>query len=70
VVNHHSYVIGGNSENEHFGWPDDLSDHLGPATAESCNTYNMLKLTRRLFEWQPKAEYSTSTQKRMPFPKR
>jgi DUF1680 family protein len=57
VVNHHSYVIGGNSENEHFGLPDDLSEHLGPATAESCNTYNMLKLTRHLFEWQPKAEY-------------
>jgi DUF1680 family protein len=57
VVNHHSYVIGGNSENEHFGLPDDLSQHLGPATAESCNTYNMLKLTRHLFEWQPKAEY-------------
>ena len=57
VVNHHSYVIGGNSENEHFGPPDDLSEHLGPATAESCNTYNMLKLTRHLFEWQPKAEY-------------
>jgi hypothetical protein len=57
VVNHHSYVIGGNSENEHFGRPDELSEHLGPATAESCNTYNMLKLTRHLFEWQPKAEY-------------
>jgi DUF1680 family protein len=57
VVNHHSYVIGGNSENEHFGPPDDLAERLGPATAESCNTYNMLKLTRHLFEWQPKAEY-------------
>jgi DUF1680 family protein len=57
VVNHHSYVIGGNSENEHFGLPDELSKHLGPATAESCNTYNMLKLTRHLFEWEPRAEY-------------
>ena len=57
VVNHHSYVIGGNSENEHFGLPDDLAEHLGPATAESCNTYNMLKLTRHLFEWEPKAAY-------------
>lgn len=57
VVNHHSYVIGGNSEHEHFSLPDDLSEHLGPATAESCNTYNMLKLTRHLFKWQPKAEY-------------
>jgi uncharacterized protein len=57
VVHHHSYVIGGNSENEHFGPPDQLSAHLGPQTAETCNTYNMLKLTRHLFEWQPKAEY-------------
>jgi uncharacterized protein len=57
VVNHHSYVIGGNSENEHFGPPDQLSRRLGPATAESCNTYNMLKLTRHLFAWQPEAEH-------------
>jgi DUF1680 family protein len=57
VVRHHSYVIGGNSENEHFGQPDNLSERLGPATAETCNTYNMLKLTRHLFAWQPKAEY-------------
>lgn len=57
VVNHHSYVIGGNSESEHFGNPDELSKRVGPATAETCNTYNMLKLTRHLFEWQPKTEY-------------
>ncbi len=57
VVHQHSYVIGGNSENEHFGPADDLAKRLGPATAESCNTYNMLKLTRHLFAWQPQAEY-------------
>lgn len=57
VVHHHSYVIGGNSEYEHFGPADQLANHLGPATAETCNTYNMLKLTRHLFEWQPKVEY-------------
>lgn len=57
VARHHSYVIGGNSENEHFGPPDDLNERLGPATAESCNTYNMLKLTRHLFEWRPSADY-------------
>ncbi|HEX7317684.1 MAG TPA: beta-L-arabinofuranosidase domain-containing protein [Pyrinomonadaceae bacterium] len=57
VARHHSYVIGGNSENEHFGRPDDLAERLGPATAESCNTYNMLKLTRHLFAWRPSAEY-------------
>jgi DUF1680 family protein len=57
VIHHHSYVIGGNSENEHFGPPDKLTARLGAATAETCNTYNMLKLTRHLFEWQPKAGY-------------
>lgn len=57
VALHHSYAIGGNSEGEHFGPPDDLSARLGPATAESCNTYNMLKLTRHLFAWRPEAAY-------------
>lgn len=56
VVHHHSYAIGGNSESEHFGAPDQLASRLGPATAETCNTYNMLKLTRHLFGWQPRAE--------------
>ena len=31
---------------------------LGPNTTETCNTYNMLKLTRHLFEWDPRAEYA------------
>ena len=57
VVRHHTYVIGGNSENEHFGLPDRLAERMGPATAETCNTYNMLKLTRHLFGWRPEAEY-------------
>jgi DUF1680 family protein len=57
IVDHHSYVIGGNSENEHLGRPDELSKRLGPATAESCNTYNMLKLTRHLFQWEPEVKH-------------
>ncbi|MDQ2676869.1 MAG: glycoside hydrolase family 127 protein, partial [Actinomycetota bacterium] len=52
-----SYAIGGNSENEHFGRPDELAARLGPATAETCNTYNMLKLTRHLFSWRPEARH-------------
>jgi DUF1680 family protein len=44
-----SYVIGGNSEDEHFSPVAHLSRHLGESTAETCNTYNMLKLSRRLF---------------------
>lgn len=57
VVYHHSYVIGGNSEYEHFGEPDHLSNRLSEATAEGCNSYNMLKLTRHLFSWSPQAKY-------------
>ncbi|HUO09295.1 MAG TPA: beta-L-arabinofuranosidase domain-containing protein [Phycisphaerae bacterium] len=48
-----SYVFGGHSDNEHFFPIADFAKHLSPATAETCNTYNMLKLTRLLFEWTP-----------------
>lgn len=51
VVHHHSYVIGGNSFGEYFGEADMLNDRIGPHTTETCNTYNMLKLTRHLFQW-------------------
>jgi DUF1680 family protein len=49
VALHRSYAIGGHSEDEHFSPVTHLSRHLGESTAETCNTYNMLKLTRRLF---------------------
>lgn len=58
VVHHHSYVIGGNSYNEHFGDPGRLNDRLGEGTCETCNTYNMLKLTRHLIRWDGVAEYA------------
>jgi DUF1680 family protein len=51
VVNHHSYVTGGHCLNEYFGQPDKLNDRLGPDTTESCNVYNMLKLSEHLFQW-------------------
>ncbi|PXA91049.1 glycoside hydrolase family 127 protein [Nostoc sp. 3335mG] len=57
VTGHHSYVIGGNSEREHFGQPDQLSRRIGEATCEACNSYNMLKLTRHLYGWQPEARW-------------
>lgn len=56
VTSRHSYVIGGNSEREHFGPPGKLADRLSEATCESCNSYNMLKLTRHLFAWQPSSD--------------
>ncbi|MCH5375742.1 MAG: glycoside hydrolase family 127 protein, partial [Planctomycetes bacterium] len=58
VVKERSYVIGGHSDGEHFSPKERLSEALGPATTETCNTYNMLKLTRHLFCWKPKAEYA------------
>jgi hypothetical protein len=51
-----SFVHGGDSDNECFFPVTDFTRHLGPETAETCNTYNMLKLTRHLFEWEPRAE--------------
>ncbi|MDC7683435.1 glycoside hydrolase family 127 protein [Asticcacaulis sp. BYS171W] len=57
VVNHHSYVIGGNADREYFFAPDTISKHITEATCEHCNTYNMLKLTRHLYGWNPDARY-------------
>lgn len=57
VTNHHSYVTGGNSNFEHFSKPDELSDYLSDNTTETCNSYNMLKLTRHLFALHPDAHY-------------
>lgn len=58
VVRHHSYAIGGDGDNEHFGPPDELAGHLTALTCETCNTYNMLKLTRHLFAWKPEVAYA------------
>lgn len=49
VVNHHTYITGGNSEWEHFGEPDILDGERTACNCETCNTYNMLKLTKLLF---------------------
>lgn len=52
VVTNRSYVIGGNSDSEHFFPPATHAKHLTSATAETCNTYNLLKLTEHLFGWE------------------
>jgi len=56
VVHHRSYAIGGNTNGERFFPIERFSRHLGTTTTETCNTYNMLKLTRHLFSWGPSAE--------------
>jgi hypothetical protein len=55
VALYRSYVIGGHSDGEAFFPVEQFSKHLGAASTETCNTYNMLKLTRRLFSWNPSA---------------
>ena len=58
VVNHHSFATGGHGKDEYFGPPDKLSDRLDGRTAETCNVYNMIKMTRRLFALQPDVKYA------------
>jgi uncharacterized protein len=55
IVNDHSYATGGNSDYEYLGPARKLNDELTENTTETCNTYNMLKLTRHLFSWHPSA---------------
>lgn len=58
VVHHHSYITGGNSEWEHFGEPDILNGERSNFTCETCNSYNMLKLTRELFKITKNVKYA------------
>jgi hypothetical protein len=59
VVRNRSVAFGGNSVSEHFNDPADFSRMIahreGP---ETCNTYNMLRLTEELFKAEPKAAYA------------
>jgi len=52
-VGSHTYVIGGNSQAEHFRAPHAVAGFLKQDTCESCNTVNMLTLTRELFTLDP-----------------
>ena len=59
VTMRRSVAIGGNSVGEHFHPPDNfatmLEDRTGP---ETCNTYNMLRLTEGLFQDDAQARYA------------
>jgi uncharacterized protein len=48
AAGHHSYVIGGQGDYEHWYPPDVMAGALSNRTCEGCVTYNMLKLTRLL----------------------
>jgi uncharacterized protein len=56
ITDHHTFAPGGTSNNNE-GWsePDTIGSHLAAGGQECCCSYNMLKLTRHLFGWQPDA---------------
>jgi len=58
VVNDHTYATGGHGKDEYFGPPDELSERIDGRTNESCNVYNMLKMTRQLFAVKPEMKYA------------
>ncbi len=59
VTTNRSLAFGGNSRREHFPAKESCIDFVnvndGP---ESCNSYNMLKLTEDLFRVRPSAKYA------------
>ncbi len=57
VTTHHTYITGGNSEWEHFGKDDILNAERTNCNCETCNSYNMLKLSRELFKITHDSKY-------------
>lgn len=59
VTNQRCYATGGTTNDESWNTePGELSKELGKYTQESCVSYNMLKLTRHLFAWDPDPAYA------------
>jgi len=58
VTRDHSYVTGGNSQSEHFRTPGQLNAYRDNVNNETCNSYNMLKLTRDLFKLTGDIKYA------------
>ena len=59
VVGRRTVAFGGNSVKEHFNPPDDFSEMIeSPQGPETCNSYNMLRLTEHLFAAEPRAAFA------------
>ncbi|WP_277725200.1 beta-L-arabinofuranosidase domain-containing protein [Bifidobacterium catulorum] len=68
LLDHHTFVNGGNSVAEHLWRPnvpwDDATNHGvdqaygNSSTDENCNIYNMLKLTKELYRLDHNAKYA------------
>jgi DUF1680 family protein len=57
VINKRAFVQGGLELHEHFFAAGEEAPHLSWDSCETCSVYNMLKLTRQIFGWEPDAEY-------------
>lgn len=58
VTANRSLAFGGNSRREHFPAKDASTDYINDIDGpETCNSYNMLKLTEDLFRVKPAARY-------------
>lgn len=57
VTDGHTYAPGGCGESEKFFAKDRIGDLLTKKTQETCASYNMLKLTKELFQYEPKSRY-------------
>ncbi|GEK06911.1 beta-L-arabinofuranosidase domain-containing protein [Schleiferilactobacillus harbinensis] len=49
----HIYSFGGTGDGEMFHQPNAIGVNINENTAETCASYNMLKLTKRLYEYAP-----------------
>ncbi|WP_437619845.1 beta-L-arabinofuranosidase domain-containing protein [Sorangium sp. So ce1151] len=58
VLRDHTYVTGGNSQLEHFHEPGKLDAQRDNVNNETCNSYNMLKLSRGLFKATGDVKYA------------
>jgi hypothetical protein len=57
VISHHTYLTGGNSEWEHFGMDDILNAERTNCNNETCNVYNLLKLSEGLYRITGEKKY-------------
>ena len=56
VARHRTFVFGGNGNHEYFFHLGDAWQNLSVGSAESCCTYNILKLTEHYFSWNTTME--------------
>ncbi len=58
VLHNHTYITGGNSEWEHFGHDEILDAERTNCNCETCNVFNMLKLTKKLYKITGEMKYA------------